>query len=152
MIKTVLFTRIPKDSAHDLWKLGEEYRKAAQVVFREIGPTSWPGNGLFGQAIELYLKAFLSAHGLVAAELKKVGHDLTRALRKAEENGFAKDCRIDSADRRCLEKLSSVYKGKDFRYLHQGSWELPIPSWVLEFTSRLSRAVEKTAISDLQTR
>ena len=152
MLTGMIFTRLSPQSAYDFYQLAEEYRQAAQAVFEKLGATSWPGYALAGQAIELHLKAFLRTRGFNTSDLKKLGHDLTRALRKAEENGLANHCKIDCRDREYLAIFSSVYKGKDFNYRSQGTWELPFPSWVLEFTSRLSRAIEPAAVSDLQNR
>jgi len=132
--------RVPKDSAHNFHKLGSEYLNAAHLVFDKLGPI-FPGYTLIGQAMELYLKAFLRAKGLSVSKLKSIGHDLKLALVTAENLGISKHFKTDPDERMCLEKLSVVYKSKDFQYKTQGTWELPFPNRMIDFADRLSTCI-----------
>lgn len=134
--------RVPTDSAHDFYKLGSEFLKAAHLVFEKSPELDFPGYALIGQAIELYLKAYLRAKGQSVNDLKSVGHNLKSAFDRAENLGLLKHFSIEANEREALEKLSQVYQSKDFHYKNQGNWELPFPNWTASFANRLSQCVE----------
>jgi hypothetical protein len=53
-------SRVPRDSAHDFRQLGSEFLNAARLIFeKEKFMPNFPGYALVGQALELYLKAYL---------------------------------------------------------------------------------------------
>jgi hypothetical protein len=133
---------IPANSPHSFHKLGSEFLNAARLVFENGNPDlHFPGYTLVAQAIELYLKAFLLAKGQNVNNLKSIGHNLTLAFETAEKHGLSKHFIIRADERGYLEKLSVVYKNKDFQYKVQGTWELPFPGWTIDFADRLSQCV-----------
>jgi len=133
---------VPADSAHDFYKLGSKFLEAARLVFEKSHELDFPGYALIGQAIELYLKAYLRAKGQSVDDLKSVGHDLKLAFETAEKFGLSQWLQIETNERETLEKLSLVYQSKDFHYKNQGSWELPFPNWTVSFANRLSQCIE----------
>jgi hypothetical protein len=64
---------VPPDSAQDFHKLGSKFLKAARIVFEKgnFPELDFPAFALVGQAIELFLKAYLLTKGLRVDELKK---------------------------------------------------------------------------------
>ncbi|MGA9453239.1 MAG: hypothetical protein WBW41_18070 [Verrucomicrobiia bacterium] len=68
--------RVPSNSARDFLKLGSDFQNAACVVFEKQGLGSFPGYALVGQALELYLKAYLRAQGEGLKDVKSIGHNL----------------------------------------------------------------------------
>lgn len=134
--------RVPKDSAHDFYQLASQFLNAAHLVFEKGGfAPSFPAYALIGQAIELYLKAYLREKGRPVGKLKSIGHNLTLAFEEAEKFGLLNFLTIQADERKTLEKLSLVYQGREFHYKIQGSWELPFPAWTLDFATRLSQSI-----------
>lgn len=84
-----------RTSAIGLFNYAHSY--AASAVALEKAPpndTTHPGapvDFLAFHAIELYLKAFLRAKGLTVAEVKKIGHGLTKLRDRARELGLTVD-------------------------------------------------------------
>jgi len=73
---------------------------------------------LIGQAIELYLKAFLFHQGYGEKKLKNkpFGHNLTRLLEEAIANGLNTRIYISPALRSDLDSLNKVYSSKALQY------------------------------------
>jgi HEPN domain-containing protein len=135
---------VPTDSARDFHKLGSKFLKAARIIFEKNFPElDFPAFALAGQAIELFLKAYLLTKGLHVGELKKIGHDLKSAFEIAEKHGLSQILKIEANERDALEKLSLVYQSKDFHYKSQGSWMPPMPDWTIDFGERLSQKISQ---------
>ena len=73
---------------------------------------------LLGQALELYLKAFLFHNGYGEKQLKKkpFGHNLKRLLDEAVVKGLNTGIHISPALRGDLEALNKVYASKALQY------------------------------------
>ncbi len=72
---------------HMFLERAEEFYQA----FRDLPPTpppSWPRYFMLCHAIELALKAYLSARGKSTSSLKKFGHDLRTLLSSAASAGL----------------------------------------------------------------
>jgi len=134
--------RVPDDSPGNFHKLGSQFLDAARLVFEKgkFAP-SFPAYALIGQAIELYLKAYLRGKGLPVGKLKSIGHNLKMAFEEAEKFGLLQSMKMETDERITLEKLSLVYQSRDFHYKNQGSWELPFPVWTIDFATRLSQCI-----------
>ena len=69
------------------------------------------------RSLELGLKAFILAKGAGLDELrKKLGHDLTKTLARADAVGLAEIVTMSSDDRSELARANEYYKGKGFEY------------------------------------
>ena len=137
--------RVPTDSASDFYKLGSKFLKAARIIFEKgnFPELDFPGYTLVGQAVELYLKAYLRTKGQSVDDLKSIGHNLKLAFETAEKHGLPQIFKIEANERKALENLSLVYQSKDFHYKYQGSWELPFLSWAIDFAERLSQKLSR---------
>lgn len=85
-----------------------------------------PVDFLAFHAIELYLKAFLRAHGLSVAGIKKVGHKLTALRNKAQELGLSvvdENGVIDLAEMSMMERRYIVTGAKQ-RHEHATVFEV----------------------------
>jgi HEPN domain-containing protein len=137
--------QVPTDSARDFYKLGSKFLKAARIIFEKgnFPELDFPAFALAGQAIELFLKAYLLTKGLHVDELKKIGHNLKSAFETAEKHGLSQILKIEANERDALENLSLVYQSRDFQYKLQGSWKLPMPNWTIDFGERLSQKLSQ---------
>ena len=113
------------DSAYILLKVGKDFLEAAKLV-RKHGSKEpfWPVYSLGCQALELYLKAFLRAEGMSLKDLKRIGHDLQRALREANETGFGKIVNFTKEDEQTIGILAPIYRNREFQYKGTGKWTL----------------------------
>jgi hypothetical protein len=73
---------------------------------------------LLGHAIELYLKAFLFAHGYGETRLKdrQFGHNLKRLLDEGLANGLDSMVHISQAAKTDVEAFSKAYASKALQY------------------------------------
>ena len=73
---------------------------------------------LLGQAIELYLKAFLFHQGYGERQLRQrpFGHNLTRLLDEAAAKDLGTNIRISPALRTDLDSLNKLYSSKALQY------------------------------------
>src|SRR5438034_88692 len=101
--------------AAGLLNLAWEYSEAAKRVdgASELKNVS---RFLTCRSVELALKAFLRAKGLEKDELKRLGHNLEKALKEAENAGLGEVWRIDQEFRVYLIVLNTWYEFKDFEY------------------------------------
>ena len=135
---------VPEDSPRDFYKLGGKFLKAARIIFQKDFPNlDFPAFALAGQAIELFLKAYLRTKGQSLGKLRSIGHNLEFAFKTAERHGLTQIFKVEAGDQETLKVLSFVYQSKDFHYKYQGSWELPLPNWTIGFAERLFQAVSR---------
>jgi len=72
---------------------------------------------LLGQAVELYLKAFLLACGATSADLKdKYRHNLVRLLSAAETAGIGRHVRVSVELKADIDALNALYATKALQY------------------------------------
>jgi hypothetical protein len=99
----------------------DDYRKAALVLHTHIPQEPHaPCLFLSGQAVELYLKAFLRACGASEGELKRLSHDLVATFRAAEKAGIRDLVAISIQERALICGLSQHYSSKDLQYTRVG--------------------------------
>lgn len=67
-------------------------------------------------AIELALKAFLLGKGVSKKDLKKLGHNLEKILKKARDLGLSDFIKITSELEKEISKANKYYSSKDFEY------------------------------------
>ena len=98
---------------------------------------------LLGQAIELYLKAFLFSCGYGETALKKkpFAHNLKRLLNEAIANGLDQQIHISPRVRADIEVLNAVYASKALQYFSilylVASPKLPELRQLLRFSASL---------------
>lgn len=120
-----------RTTAFGMWRFAESYLQAAEVVedfsksdLHIVAPRYY----LIGHAIELSLKAFLLAKGVSLQELrsmKLIGHDLERALVRAEALGFLEISPLSDEERNLIILLNKTYHSKEHEYITTGYVVLP---------------------------
>ena len=72
---------------------------------------------LLGQAVELYLKAFLLARGVAVADVKdKYRHNLVRLLDAGEANGITDHVRVSVEIKADIASINALYATKALQY------------------------------------
>jgi len=71
---------------------------------------------LLGHALELMLKTYLLTVGFGERQIKKLGHNLSRALTESRVVGLEKVVRVSPELETALRDFSSVYAAEAFRY------------------------------------
>ena len=93
--------------------LGQRYDQRPELLL--------PACFLYCRAIELVLKAFLRAKGVPTQDLiKKIGHDLKKALNKAEKLGLDEYAKLTTDQRDAIDFVNPYYRGKVFEYPQHG--------------------------------
>jgi HEPN domain-containing protein len=121
----------------------ETFANAAKSLsdFRTFGPRYY----LFCHAIELALKSYILASGGDLSELRNLGHNLVKALKRAKQLGFTpadKDLKL------FVDWLNPYHHNHEFRYPKLGFKRVPraedlIP--VIEGTLKQIEAVARNA-------
>jgi len=97
-----------------LFSLATEFLEAA-ITLQATPPTKINYRSvsyyLLGHAAELTLKSYLFHQGLSSDELKTIGHDLKRLIKKSKEEGISKSASFEQ-----LNKLANLYKRKELEY------------------------------------
>ena len=129
--------RNERTNAIGLYHYARSYHDSARALLAAKVDTTHPDAPvcyLYFHAIELFLKAFLRAHGHTVEELeKKFRHDIVRMRTRATELGFDRFMDEDSVVLSYMEKTSVVLKS---RYIETGYFERPT-----------NEALERTATS-----
>lgn len=107
-----------KSTPFDLWRYSDEFLRAGQIVKRSIATqVSMPALFLFGQSIELVLKAFLLGRGIPMTELKRsYGHDLSRLLKEARQRKMGIEVKLEKIDLGVISLLGYEYLRKRYQY------------------------------------
>lgn len=102
--------------AHSYW------RSAVALHLAKVEATHWedPVWFLYIHAVELYLKAFLCAHNLTPADLKRLGHRISDLASAAKDLGLT----FDDEDDEVVALLSTIDL-TTFRYIKTGAWTRP---------------------------
>jgi hypothetical protein len=126
--------------------LGWDYAEAAAVLFRSDPGTPIPlvpvPLYLLGHAIELELKAYLSAEGIGERELRDIGHDLALVLKRARDAGLDALLTLSAAEEKALEMIAPFYGEKELEYSSVSAGEgrlvsYPDPALLRSLVARL---------------
>ena len=99
------------------------------------------------RTIELALKAHLLARGYTPKKLKgKIGHNLYKALKKAQGESLADFVELSDAESEVVKKASGPYRSKRFEYFEvldalKGFPERPDTTLLLQVAERLAIGV-----------
>jgi hypothetical protein len=117
-----------RSTAHGFWRFAANYLLAARAVDVKIkseGQLFFPTLYLYGIAIELGLKAFLLKRGRTLEDLKKLSHNLTKALSLARRHKLGRVVRLDRREVAAIHVLDINYFGNTLRYIVTGSTKVP---------------------------
>lgn len=123
------------------WRLAEDYLKGARALDESWPKVSFVSYFLYGHALELAFKSFLISQGSTNSSLKRIGHDLKRALRAARRHEPFEHVVLSDQDRVVIAWLGAYYKDKEFEYLFTGSKSLPISSEVRSVCERVLASI-----------
>ena len=116
-----------RTSSMGLWTYAKDYSDAGYTVIsampRALAPT--PAYYLCCHAIELALKAYLRGKRASINELKRIGHDLSKAYKKALNNGLEDICVLTPEEVDAIELVNPIYSKKEFEYKRVGTKTLP---------------------------
>jgi hypothetical protein len=146
--------QIPTTQSVATLRLAQEYDRASTQIGGAVPNTSFVRYQLYGQAIELALKAFLISQGTTDNKLRKIGHDLTTALKKAQSyDGFG-SVGLSEADIGVITWLTANYKAKEFSYIRVGYYSLPPLSAVSHVSNtlvgRMQRVIRRAVMAQLR--
>ena len=123
-------------------QLAEEYLNAAKTLHPVPPNVSFVCYFLYGHALELTLKAFLISQGATSRKLKRIGHNLERAVCAAAEHQPFQRVPLSERDRTIIAWIGEYYKDKEFEYLITGYRSIPNPDEVRELCERVQRDVK----------
>jgi hypothetical protein len=80
-----------------------------------------PTTFLYYHSIELYLKAYLRSQGLTVAQLRQVGHNISKLAEEVQQRGFV----FDDEDKEVLQVMSEADNIIRSRYIQTGAFTRP---------------------------
>ena len=133
---------------YQLWKLGKDYRRYAEVIFKNKieGTDLRPFYFMIGHSYELILKSFLLTKGikLEALRKKKYGHNILKLFKLAMKyKEFQEILGIKKIESH-VDLLSAYYEAKDFEYIETGIMFVEHPKVLFEEFDILSNVCEET--------
>jgi hypothetical protein len=118
-------TGMARTTSLALLEHAKDFIEAADVLdvpgYQHLRPTYY----LYGHGIELALKAFLRGAGMSISDMKKIGHDLERAVEEANKLSLRDHCVLESNDLDAINLLNVYYRAKEFEYTVAGSKTVP---------------------------
>lgn len=134
-----------RTSPYGLWRYGNDFRKAAIAVeerYKKVG--FMPLYFLLGQAIELFLKAFLFANGYEPESLRrKYGHNLSALIEEALHQGLADHVSLKPKYVAVIRVLNEQYQPRKLQYIETGLKSLPEIHILQLAAQALSKDLEK---------
>lgn len=141
-----------RTTAFGTWRFASEYLQAAEAV-EAIAKSNMdipaPRYYLLGHGIELALKAFLLAKDVPLAELrsmKLMGHDLEKALARAEGLGLSDLVFLSSEERASIELLNKTYQPKEHEYITTGYVVWPRTALLFSVLNKVLPAIKAPCI------
>ncbi len=123
---------------------------AAELLREYEGEISLTGYFLFGRSIELSLKAYLLERDVPINILaRKFGHDLSKLLDKALEEGLKEMVDLTEQDIAVIHCLNDSYSTKRYEYKETGAmYAYPLENTTVQVTEALAYHLGKRG--DLQ--
>ncbi len=137
MISPAHDPEIPRTEGVGTWRLAQDYLAAGKTLQPKWPKVSFVSYYLYGHGLELTLKAFLVSQGCTLRDLKRVGHDLKRALRAARKHASFAGIALTDRDTNIMSWLNEYYREKEFEYLVTGAKSLPTADQVQQLCERL---------------
>ena len=93
-----------------------EFLAAAQSLHSANASPSRPLYFLICQSIEPSLKAYIRSCGAAREQLKKIGHDLEKALNRAQSEKLSQFFSVTPDQEQAIRMINPYYAGKDLQY------------------------------------
>lgn len=145
--------KMKRTTAFGTWRFASEYLRAAEAVeaiAKNDADIAAPRYYLLGHGIELALKAFLLAKDVSIAELrsmKLMGHDLEKALIRAEGLGLSALVPLSSEERSFIVLLNKTYQPKEHEYIETGYAVWPQTSLLFAVLKKVLAAIKPECLS-----
>jgi hypothetical protein len=116
-----------RSTPHGFWRFAADYLLAARAVDVKIAEHRllFPALQLYATSIELSLKAFLLKRGHTIADLRKLSHDLTKALTLARKRKLGRSVKLDRREIAAIHILNITYATHQLRYIVTGATKVP---------------------------
>lgn len=133
-----------RSTAHGFWRYSAEYYHAAEAVRGAKGrDLLMPALQLYGQTIELALKAFLLKRGVPFADVKKLSHRLTDILALARKRKLGTEVKLSQRDVALIQLLGTNYATHRFRYIELGPTLVPLLTDIAPVCQHLVAGLER---------
>lgn len=143
-----------RTTAFGTWRFSSEYLRAAEAV-EAVAKSDMdipaPRYYLLGHGIELALKAFLLAKGVPHEELrsmKLMGHDLEKALARAEGLDISDLVTLSSEERVSIELLNKTYQTKEHEYITTGYVQWPQTTMLFSVLNKVLPAIKAVCLEE----
>ncbi len=124
------------------WHLSAQYFHAAEAVRATPKNLMFPTLQLYGQSIELCLKAFLLKRGNTLAEVNGMRHRLSQIVAVARKRRLGTEVKLSDHDLALINLLNQNYATHRFRYIVTGPTSIPDPSYIASISERLLSGLE----------
>ena len=116
-----------RTSSMGLWTYANNYLDAGYAVATSVSQAlaPIPAYFLYCHAIELALKAYLRGAGSSITEIKRIGHNLSKAHKIALSIGLNDVCELTQEQAEAIELANPIYSKKEFEYITVGFKTLP---------------------------
>lgn len=125
------------------WYFAAQYFVAAETVNAARGNLLFPALQLYGQSLELALKAFLLKRGTSIAEVEQMRHRLAEILGAARKRRLGTCVKLNKNEVALVGVLSENYAAHRFRYIVTGSTHVPETSRLSAICERLLLGLER---------
>jgi HEPN domain-containing protein len=133
-----------RSTAAGYWQFASQYLHAAQTInAAHQQKMLMPLLHLYGQAIELALKAFLLKRGSSLSDVNKLRHDLSSLLSLARKRRLGTEVRLSRNDLTLIQLLNQNYSEHRFRYIVSGATRIPLPDHLSITCEHLVTGVEQ---------
>lgn len=143
--------------AHWLRRFAEDFLSAYRSFSSPESRYSPVPHFLVCRSIELSLKSFLRARGVLRNERKTIGHNLESALDKALDLGLKDYMEVTVEDREALAAANRLYRKKEFEYFEsldlvfEKSCQpdiLPLADLAMKLVNAIEDPVREAAVED----
>jgi hypothetical protein len=125
------------------WHFAAQYFMAAEAVREARGNLMFPTLQLYGQSLELALKAFLLKRGTSLAEVEQMRHRLVEILGAAKRRRLGTCVKLNINEVALVGVLSENYATHRFRYTVTGVTRVPETSRVAAICERSLLGLER---------
>ena len=125
------------------WHLAAQYFHAAQAVSSTQRNLMFPALQLYGQSLELALKAFLLKRGATLSEVNGMRHRLAEILKDARRRRLGTQVKLSKNDIALINLLSQNYESHRFRYIVTGFMQVPDTAYIARVCKTVLVGLEK---------
>lgn len=125
------------------WRFAAEYFLAGNAVQSAHPRLMVPSLQLYGQSIELALKAFLLKRGVALAEVEALRHRLTEILSMCRRRKLGTEVKLSAHDVTLINLLNISYASHRLRYIVTGCTTLPEPKFMAQVCERIVAGLER---------